>query len=212
MKVISVNVSAAVKVEYDGETVSTGIFKKPLNNSVNVNSVGLNGDEQADLINHGGAYKAVYAFSSDHYEHWRKVLEKPSLQLGAFGENLSISNLNESQMCIGDQLRVGTCLLEVSQPRVPCFKLGIALGNTRAPKLFTKTFQTGVYFRVLEEGALVQGDDVVKTFSAPGSVSVETLFQAYFDKKYEGAEAVFLKALKLDSLAPEWKEKLIKRV
>jgi len=212
MKVISVNVSAAVKVEYDGETVSTGIFKKPLSNSVNVSSVGLTGDEQADLINHGGAYKAVYAFSSDHYEHWRQVLEKPSLPLGAFGENLSISNLDESKMCIGDQLRVGTCLLEVSQPRVPCFKLGIALGNTRAPKLFTKTFRTGVYFRVLEEGALAQGDEVVKTFSAPGSVSVETLFQAYFDKSYEGAEAVFLQALKLDSLAPEWKEKLVKRV
>ncbi len=212
MKVISVNVSAAAKVEYNGETISTGIFKKPLNNSVNVNSIGLAGDEQADLLNHGGAYKAVYGFSSDHYEYWRQILENPNLPLGAFGENLSISNLDESQMCIGDRLRVGTCLLEVSQPRVPCFKLGIALGNTHAPKLFTKTFRTGVYFRVLEEGALAQGDEVVKTFSAPNSVSVEALFQAYFDKSYEGAKAVFLKALKLDGLAPEWKEKLAKRV
>lgn len=212
MKVISVNIAAAEQVEYDGKTVNTGIFKKAVNGSVTVNSLGINGDEQADLLNHGGLHKAVYAFSSDHYDYWRQNLEKPNLALGAFGENLSISYLDESRICIGDQFRIGSCLLEVSQPRVPCFKLGIALNNTRAPKLFTKNFRTGVYFRVVEAGTLNSGDDVVRHLSAPDSISIETLFQAYFDKNYEGAESVFLKALKIGSLAPEWKEKLIKRV
>lgn len=212
MKVISVNVSSAEHVEYEGKTISTGIFKKPVKNSVVVSSLGIKGDEQADLINHGGTHKAVYAFSSDHYDYWRGVLNRPDLALGAFGENLAISNLDESQICIGDQFRIGSCLLEVSQPRVPCFKLGIALRNTRAPKLFTKSFRTGVYFRVVEEGTLNSGDDVLRHLSAPNSVSIETLFQAYFDKSYEGAESVFVEALKLDGLAPEWKEKLVKRV
>ncbi|MEX1033103.1 MAG: MOSC domain-containing protein [Cellvibrionaceae bacterium] len=212
MQVISVNMAMPTEVAYQEGMVTTGIFKKPVKGAVRVRSESLEGDAQADLINHGGVDKAVYAFSSDHYEYWRTVLGNPGLGPGAFGENLTVSELDESALCIGDRFSIRDCVLEVSQPRVPCFKLGIALNNTRAPKLFTKSFRTGVYFRVAEEGVVEAGDQLIKVGEAADSVSVESLFRAYFDKAYAAPEVIFSKALRLEQLAAEWREMLKKRM
>lgn len=212
MQVISINLAMPRKVSYQGGIVSTGIFKQPTEGAVLVRAKHMEGDGQADLKNHGGLDKAVYAFSNDHYEYWRTALDDTELGPGAFGENLTVSNLDESALCIGDRFSIGDCVLEVSQPRVPCFKLGIALKNTRAPKLFTKSFRTGVYFRVVKQGAIEAGDPLLKVGEAADSVSVESLFRAYFDKAYTDAEVVFVKALKLEQLAAEWREKLEARI
>ena len=212
MRVISINVSKPQSVEYKGKNVLTGIFKTPIRGEVFIGKENIAGDEQADLSNHGGVDKAVYAFSNDWYDHWRDTLKNPSLKPGSFGENLTISSFCESDLYIGDQFSIGQCILEVSQPRVPCFKLGIALNDSKAPKLFTKSYRTGVYFRVIKEGTIESGDSVEKIRELPDSVSVETLFRAYFDKDYVGAHEVFTKAILIQELASEWKNMLAQRV
>lgn len=212
MKLIAINLSKQKSIEYQGKQVSTGIFKEAVFHDVFVGKQHLEGDEQADLKNHGGSHKAVYAFSREHYDHWRDILKNPNLKPGAFGENLTISSFDEDGLFIGDQFSIGACILEISQPRVPCFKLGIALNNTFAPKLFTKSFNTGIYFRVIKEGIIANGNPVRKVNEGSSSVNVRALFRAYFDKTYERANEVIADALLLDTLAPEWREKLEKRV
>jgi MOSC domain-containing protein YiiM len=212
VKVISTNISKVKTVLHNGKEVKTGIFKLPTSGEVAIETFNIIGDEQADLIHHGGEHKAVYAFSADHYDYWKDALDNPQLCYGAFGENFSVSNLAEEEVKIGDQFRFGSALLEVSQPRVPCFKLGLALNNANAVKLFTKNYATGVYFRVLEPGVAKTGDTVSIEKRAAHDISVKTLFQAYFDRDYEGLESVFSQALALQTLAPEWKEKLQKRL
>ncbi len=212
MKIISTNISKIKTVVYNGKEVKTGIFKTPTNEPVVIEKLNIIGDEQADLVNHGGVDKAVYAFSHNHYDSWKQTLENDDLAVGAFGENFTISDLDEANIHIGDHIRIGTALLEVSQPRVPCFKLAIALNNKNSLKLFTQYYCTGVYFRVLEQGVAKTGDSVVIEKKASHDISVKKLFQAFFDKKYVGYEDILLEALTLPELAVEWQEKLKKKL
>lgn len=208
MRVSSVNIARVRSITFRGETHSTGIFKLPVSDRVRVTRMGLAGDRQCDLLNHGGEHKAVYGFSLDHYAHWREVLEKPDLGPGAFGENLTMNGLDEADICIGDQLSIGSSVLEVSQPRVPCFKLGVALGDERAPALFARHFHTGVYFRVLQEGDIGAGDEAAIHHRHPAGISVHALFRAFHDRDYPQRNALLAQAFKLDVLAPEWRTKL----
>ena len=212
MKIISTNISKIKTVIYNGKEVKTGIFKTSTSESVAIEKLNIIGDEQADLVNHGGVDKAVYAFSHNHYEYWQKTLENENLSSGIFGENFTISDLDEATIHIGDHIRIGTALLEVSQPRVPCFKLGIALNNKNSLKLFTQHYCTGVYFRVLEQGIAKTGDAVTIEKKATHNISVKTLFQAFFDKQYPGYESVLLAALELPELALEWQIKIKKKL
>ncbi|MFV8818547.1 MOSC domain-containing protein [Haliea sp. E17] len=203
MRIESVNTSTGREVEYRGEPVRTGIFKRPIVDPLPVHTSGCDGDEQSDLVNHGGEHKAVYAFGLQHYPHWQQVLGR-SYSAGAFGENLSVSELDEKQVHLGDRFRAGDALLEVSQPRNPCFKLGIALGDERAPALFTLHFHTGVYFRVLEAGTIRAGDELVLERPHPSALSVHALFRAKHDRNSSGREQVLRSALEIEELAPEW--------
>lgn len=212
MKVISTNISKIKTISYNNKKVETGIFKSPTSNEVTISTMNIVGDEQADLINHGGEHKAVYAFSFDHYEYWKKELQNKTLTSGMFGENFTITNLSEENINIGDQLRIGTALLEVSQPRVPCFKLGIALDNKSILKLFIQNYCTGIYFRVLEPGVTKTGDVVTIEKKTTHNISVKRLFQAFFDKDYVGYESILSEAYYLNELAPEWKEKIKKKL
>jgi len=212
MHLVSINVSKPKDAEYNGEIIQTGIFKKPIQGKLVVKKENIEGDGQADLVNHRGVHKAVYAFAHDRYDYWRRVFNDHSLTSGAFGENLTISSLDESDINIGDRFSVGECILEVSQPRMPCYKLGIALNNSKAPKLFTKSYRTGVYFRIIKEGVIEAGDKIERISQRPDSVSVKILFRAFFDKDYLDANAIFSKALLIDELAPEWKNMLSKKV
>lgn len=212
MKIISTNLSKVKTVSYAGKEVRTGIFKIPTVDEVIIEKLNIVGDEQGDLKFHGGEHKAVYALSANHYEYWKHTLKNNNLSYGMFGENFTISDLDEENINIGDQLRVGTALLEVSQPRVPCFKLGIALDNKDILKLFTQHYRTGVYFRVLEGGIAQTGDLVHIEKKAAHGISIKKLFQAYFDKHYDGYEIILAEALALEKLAPEWTMKLKKKL
>ncbi len=190
---------------YKGEPVRTGIFKQPIAGGLSVGASGCKGDVQVDLVNHGGEHKAVYAFGLQHYPHWAQLLGR-DFSAGAFGENLSVSELDEKHVHIGDRFRAGTALLEVSQPRNPCFKLGIALGDERAPALFTLHFHTGVYFRVLEAGTIEAGDPLTLERAHPAALSVQALFRARHDRKSAGREDILHLAAGITELAPEWQE------
>ena len=212
MKIISTNISKIKTVVHNSKEAKTGIFKIPTNEPAVIDKLNIIGDEQADLVNHGGVDKAVYAFSHNHYDYWRQTLKNENLNFGIFGENFTITDLDEENIHIGDHIRVGTALLEVSQPRVPCFKLAIALNNKNSLKLFTQHYCTGVYFRVLEQGVAKTGDSVVIEKKASHDISVNRLFQAFFDKKYVDYENVLLEALTLPELALEWQEKIKKKL
>lgn len=212
MKVVSLNISQAKEVIHQGKTIRTGIFKTPIQQPVLVGQAQLNGDVQADLTFHGGIYKAVYGFSANHYDYWRDALSQPDLHYGAFGENLTVTGLDESQLCIGDQLAIGETILTVSQPRVPCFKLAIALNNKKAPSLFSKHGATGIYFSVAQQGHIAPNDEVTVVDKCINSVTVHALFNAYYDRHFSDANKVLEAALKVNALAPEWQEKIDKRL
>ena len=210
MKIISINTSILKETTHQGKTILTGIFKTPTDQAVTVGKLNITNDLQADLENHGGEHKAVYAFSQHHYPYWREELNQPALGPGAFGENLTVAHLDEANIQLGDQYQIGQCILEVSQPRVPCFKLGLALNNKHAPKLFTQHFHTGVYFRVIKEGPIQVGHELELIKRVPNSVSVHDLFRAKFDKSFCGAQDIITRAYKLDCISPEWRAKVDK--
>lgn len=212
MKLISINVSLPVEVEYNNKTVTTAIFKKPIKGNVLVSHQGLAGDQQVDLKNHGGEHKAVYAFSKNHYDYWRKTLNKPELCFGQFGENLTISDLDEASLCIGDRLQMGDCILEITQPRVPCFKLGIALDLAEMPKLFVQHGATGIYFRVIKTGRISNNDAVKRIYHHPTQLSVQTLFKAYFDNNIIKSKQVMQNAAEITELSDEWRAKVISKL
>jgi MOSC domain-containing protein YiiM len=160
MKVISLNVGRPRLVIDRGREVSTGIFKSPVAGPVMLRQTNLDGDRQADLENHGGTNKAVYAYPSEHYEYWRGELPGVELTWANFGENLTIEGLLESEACIGDRYRIGGAVLRVSQPRIPCYKLGIRFGRDDMPKRFLASGRSGIYFSVVEEGSVESGDPI----------------------------------------------------
>ena len=211
MQVLSVNIAQVRRISYRGEEHQTGIFKHATEGPVQVKRLGLAGDRQCDLLNHGGEHKAVYGLAQEHYEHWRAALDQPQLGPGDFGENLTVSGLDEAVLCIGDRLAIGSTLLEVSQPRVPCFKLGVALGDDSVPGQFTRHFHTGVYFRVIQEGQLQQGDGVEGVHKHPAGISIYSLFRAYYDRDLPDRNALLAEAMQLEALAPEWRDKIRKR-
>src|SRR5450432_3263255 len=143
----SVNVGLPRKVPWLGEAVATGIFKSAVHRPVHVSFLNLEGDRQADLTVHGGPFKAVYGYPSEHYEFWRAQLGSGELQWGAFGENLDTAGLLEDDVFVGDRYRIGSAAFEVTQPRIPCFKLGIKFGDQRMLKRFLQSRRTGFYFK-----------------------------------------------------------------
>lgn len=214
MKVRSVNISLSKRVDYKDKIVETGIFKQPVSGRVAINQLNLAGDQQVDLKNHGGEHKAVYGFASDHYPFWQNKLSLDELAFGRFGENLTIDGLDEKQLCIGDQIQVGHSLLEITQPRVPCFKLGMAFGLDTMPRLFVENAATGIYFRVIETGTVAAGDKVIRRVANPANVTVQDLFRAYFDKQkpIEEKQETLRKALAIEALSTEWRDKIEARL
>lgn len=210
MELLSVNVSLPKEVEYEGRAVYTGIFKEPVAGPVQVRFGCLEGDGQADLENHGGQFKTVYAYPYEHYAHWEGILKRGPLPHGQLGENLTVEGMLEDQIHIGALYRVGTSLLQVTQPRKPCFKLGIRVGMTKVVAIFWNSGRTGIYLRVVEEGVLQAGDSIALIEDAPENPTVRRLWQlAYFE------EACFeecLLALRLPHLSPEWRHPLTQRL
>jgi len=158
--VLSVNVGAVREVEWRGERVRTGIWKSPVGDrAVPLAGVNLEGDDQADRTVHGGPDKAVYAYAEEDYAHWRDV-EGVDVEPGLFGENLTVRGIDLREAVVGERWHVGTALLEVAQPRLPCFKLGIRLGDAGFPKRFMAVARHGAYLRIVEPGAVRAGDPI----------------------------------------------------
>jgi MOSC domain-containing protein YiiM len=172
MKVISVNVGLPREVAWNGGRVTTGIFKSPVSGSVPVRRLNLDGDRQADLTVHGGPYKAVYAYPIEHYPKWRDELPELELPMGSFGENLTVEGLDENTLHIGDRLRIGTSVLVVTQPRMPCYKLGIRFQRDDMIKRFLASGRSGFYFSVEEEGEVSAGTGIEILSRDPNQVRV----------------------------------------
>lgn len=212
MKLVSINVSRPIPVPYEGETLMTGIFKKPVAGPVNVRRTNLDGDGQADLENHGGESKAVYAYSHDHYSWWQQELGREDMPFGQFGENLTIAGLLESKSFLGDRLRIGTAEFAISQPRVPCFKLGIRFGDRKIVKRFTKSLRTGYYLAVTKEGVVEAGDAVEVLQRGAGRIPIDALFEALILKDTPDADALLAQALSVPELADEWRTPIQERL
>ena len=160
MKLLSVNVSLPEEVAYKGKTVTTGIFKEPVRARVKVNTLNIEGDGQADLIGHGGEFRAVYVYSFDNYAYWERKLGRTDFKFGQFGENFTVEGMLDEDIHVGDRFRVGTALFEVTQPRVPCYKLAIKMGVEGFYSRILESGRLGFYFRVLEEGEIGAGDAI----------------------------------------------------
>lgn len=203
MKLLSVNVSLPKEIPHMGKTTMTGIFKEPVSGRIMFRSLNLDGDGQADLKGHGGIYKAAYAYSTENYEYWKRELERTDFTFGQFGENFTVEGMPDDAVCVGDQFRVGGALVEVTQPRVPCFKLGIRMGMAQFPKMFLASGRPGFYLRVLEEGEVGAGDMVERVTNDPEHMTVRGINNLlYFDQKnVEGVK----KALRIRALSPGWR-------
>jgi MOSC domain-containing protein YiiM len=210
MKLLSINVSPPTEVVHNGETLTTGIFKKPVEGRVMLGTLNLDGDGQADLVGHGGIYKAVYAYPVENYEYWKRELGRTDLAYGQFGENFTVEGMVEDEVHIGDVFRVGDALVEVTQPRVPCYKLGIKMGLPKFVKMFLASCRVGFYLRVLEEGEVGAGDVVYRVRADPGRTTVrEMCHLLYFDpENLEGAR----KALHIRALSPGWRQSFEERL
>jgi MOSC domain-containing protein YiiM len=177
MQIVSVNTGMPKDVPYRGGSVRTGIFKYPVGQRVWVRRLNVEGDGQADLTVHGGRDKAVYAYPSEHYAFWRAELPGRELPWGAFGENLSTEGLLEADVCVGDEFRAGTALLMATQPRMPCYKLGVRFDDPRMVKRFVANQRPGIYFSVLEEGEVGPGDPLALVRRDDHGVSILDLFR-----------------------------------
>lgn len=183
MRVVSLNVGLPRTIRWKDQEVITGIFKEPVRGPVALHWFNLDGDRQADLQNHGGRVKAVYAYPSEHYEFWRKELPEMELPRGVFGENLTTEGLLENGAHIGDHFRIGTAIVMVTQPRLPCYKLGLRFGRDDILKRFLESKRSGIYFSVVAEGIIHTGDDIVRVRVEGNGVTVADINRAFLNAR-----------------------------
>jgi MOSC domain-containing protein YiiM len=206
MRLVYLSVGRPREVAWKGRLVTTGIFKSPVAGRVPLSRLNLEGDGQADLTVHGGLDKAVYAYPVEHYSCWRQELPGVALAGGAFGENLTTAGLDEADVRIGDRFRIGSAEVQVTQPRVPCFKLGIRLGRDDIVERFLWSGRTGFYLAVLREGELGAGDSIHRTERGPAPLTVAAVarLQRERDVGPAGRELMAL-AIETDALADSWR-------
>ena len=186
LKLISVNVGLPREVLSNGKVVTTGIFKEPVEGRVWVRTLNLEGDRQADLTVHGGKHKAVYGYPAVHYEFWRTQFPDMNLGWGMFGENVTTEGLVESDVHIGDQYRVGTAVLESTNPRFPCFKLGIRFGREDIEERFLASGRSGFYFRVVREGDVAAGDPIERTTPSSSGLTIAEIVHERLEEQAGG--------------------------
>ena len=210
MQVLSINVGLPRELEWRGQRVRTSIFKEPAARRVRIERLNIEGDRQSDLSVHGGAEKAVYAYPSEHFPFWRQELPGVDLPWGAFGENLTTTGLMESDLHVGDRLRIGSAELVVTQPRLPCFKLGIRFGRADMVKRFLRSGRTGFYLAVAQEGEAAAGAEISLIASDPAAVTVSDIVSLYASDAEN--QELLRRASALDSLPESWREYFRKRL
>src|SRR5438874_1192633 len=204
MKIISLNIALPRIVEWNGGPVATGIFKEPVQGPVLLRTLNLDGDRQADLSVHGGVSKAVYGYPSEHYEFWKKELPDMKLPYGMFGENFTTQGLFEDKLNVGDRLRVGKAELLVTEPRLPCYKLGIKFGRVDIIKRFLQSRRTGFYFAVLKEGEVKAGDELELLERDPNGITISDITRLYAFEKND--LKTMGRVVKLEALSESWRE------
>ena len=210
MRIVSVNVGRPRLVMRDGEPVSTGIFKEPIVGRVMLRTLNLDGDQQADLSVHGGPEKAVYLYPSEHYAFWKQELPDMELPWGMFGENFTTVGLLETEIHIGDRFRIGSAEVMVTQPRMPCYKLGIRFGRTDIIKRFLVSERTGFYLSVLNEGEVGVKDEfelIEKNVSGVRVIDVTRLYSS--DKQNLN---LLRRAVATESLPNNWRDYFQERI
>lgn len=205
MRLVSVNVGQPRRVPWKDETVETGIFKEPREGPVGVTRTNLTGDGQADLTVHGGVDKAVYVYPSEHYPFWARQLRRRDLTWGMFGENLTTEGLDEATVRIGDRFVIGTAELEVSQPRLPCYKLGIKFGRADMVKRFLRSRRLGFYLRVCREGTITAGDPIRQLEGDAHAVTIADL--ALLETTRHDDVVLLERAVHSTALTESWRRK-----
>ncbi|MGG8384115.1 MOSC domain-containing protein [Bacillus sp. R-CC1] len=208
-QLLSLNIGLPKEVTYGGKVIHTGINKKQVKEPVYLSFVKFNGDGQADLVHHGGVDKAVCVYTGDHYPYWEKELNQ-DLVYGAFGENITVSGMREEDVCIGDTFELGQAIVQVTQPRQPCFKLAKKYNIPKLPLYFQETGYTGFYFRVLKEGWVSSVDTLKKLQSDPKGVSV-AFANRIMHKEKQNIEGV-KRILEVNALSGSWRKSFEKRI
>jgi MOSC domain-containing protein YiiM len=203
MKILSVNVGLPREVIWQGKLVTTGIFKEPIQGRVMMRTLNLDGDQQADLTVHGGVSKAIYAYPSEHYGYWRTELPGTDLPWGMFGENFTTEGLLEDAVYIGDRFRIGETEVMITEPRMPCYKLGIKFGRADIIKRFLASRRTGFYFAVVREGMVGAGDAVELVAREQQDISVADITRLYAFEKDDVKG--LRRATQVDPLPESWK-------
>ena len=202
-KLISVNIGLPRIVVSNGEPVSTGIFKEPVAGRMMLRALNLDGDRQADLSVHGGPSKAVYVYPSEHYDYWKHEVPQMQLPWGMFGENFTSAGLFESELNIGDKFRMGSAVVRVTEPRMPCYKLGIKFGRSDIVKRFLASERTGFYFAVLQEGEVGVGDSFELIERSKGSLRVSDITSLYTCERHN--IGLLRSAIEVAALPESWK-------
>lgn len=210
MKVISLNVARPRLAIYKGTTINTGIFKKPISGPVALRTLNLDGDQQADLSVHGGPYKAVYAYPSEHYEYWRRELPEIDLPPGMFGENFTTGGLGEDELHVGDRFRIGSGVVMVRQPRMPCYKLAAKFQRDDMIERFLRSGRSGFYFSVEQEGEVGVGDSFELISQESEGVTIAEMNRLFFREKYN--RDLLRKAIATPALPEDWRDYFLPRL
>jgi MOSC domain-containing protein YiiM len=204
MKVLSVNVGLPRKVPFNGQIVTTAIFKDPVKGPIMLRKLNLDGDKQADLTVHGGVDKAVYSYPAEHYDYWRKQFPSMDLVWGMFGENFTTEGLMEDSVNIGDQFQIGSAKLVATQPRMPCYKLGVRFGRMEVIRQFMASGRPGIYFKVLEEGEVEASDKIRIVRKDKNNVTVKDIVRLYITRDHVDIETM-RRATKIRALPEGWR-------
>ena len=205
-RLLSVNVGLPRDIDWKGRTVHTGIWKEPLHERCWAGRLNLTGDAQGDLAGHGGEHRAVFVYQIESYRHWQAQLKRTGFVYGQFGENFTIEGMPDSAVCIGDRYRIGTALFEVTQPRVTCYRVGIRTNEPRMAALLTSSGRPGFYFRVLQEGTVGAGDDIIKVDEAKERMSVAEINALLYSPHHPRDRLE--RALRIDALSRGWRRSL----
>ena len=207
MKLVSLNVGLPRQVTWRGRNTTTAIYKQPAGGRVALRQLNLDGDRQADLTVHGGEHKAVYCYPLVHYDYWRRELPGQELPMGAFGENFTTDGLLEDSVHLGDRLSVGSAEVVVTQPRLPCYKLGVRFQSDDMVKRFFESRRTGFYLAVACEGEVGAGDAIKVIARDPNGVPVSEITRLYAEKRYGESDLTSVRrALQVAALPESWKE------
>lgn len=210
MKIVSLNVARPRLAVYKGATINTGIFKQPVTGPVALRTLNLDGDRQADLSVHGGPFKAVYGYPSEHYAFWRQELNDPDLSWGMFGENFTTEGLAEDDLHIGDQFEIGSAVVMVRQPRVPCYKLAVKFQRDDILEHFLRSGRSGFYSSVEKEGVVTAGDSFQQVTRVEDAITISEMNSLYIRDKYN--RHLIQKAINTAALPQDWRDYFVARL